>query len=457
MRTYRLEQSDREITSHAGVALIGAAIEKYTSLAQAIDQALPKRHGTPTSDMIKTYLGIMAQGKNDFQAINNIRNDAFFNQALGLSHQIPTEASIRTRFEKEADELIPLVNQANVEFLINREVPITALSTGHIPLDIDVTPHDNSRTQKENVSRTYKGMDGYAPIACYLGQEGWGIRYELREGKQHSQCDFIPTLDRTFDAVHQVLEQQALESQKILVRLDSGHDAKDTRIWLYDVESPLDIDFIIKWNPRKQATIDNKQKWLDYAEQADSKAVWDTPREGKRVGTFIVNIEEEHEEKKYKTDRIMQITERTIDKHGQFLLTPELVLEGWWTTLKYPSEDVFSLYRDHATSEQFHSEIKTDLDLERLPSGKFASNTLVLTLGLFTYNMLRWIGLEGLIGEDSPVRHNAKRRRVKTVIQELIYIGAHIYERGRRLVIRFGRSTCAFVSFQRVYEKLCSG
>ena len=69
MRTYRLEQSDREITSHVGVALIGAAIEKYTSLAQVIDQVLPKRHGTPISDMAKTYLGIMAQGKNDFQVI----------------------------------------------------------------------------------------------------------------------------------------------------------------------------------------------------------------------------------------------------------------------------------------------------------------------------------------------------------------------------------------------------
>jgi len=36
----------------------------------------------------------------------------------------------------------------------------------------------------------------------------------LREGKQHSQCDFIPTLDRTFDSVHQVLEQHALESHR---------------------------------------------------------------------------------------------------------------------------------------------------------------------------------------------------------------------------------------------------
>jgi hypothetical protein len=35
---------------------------------------------------------------------------------------------------------------------------------------------------------------------------------------------------------------------------------------------------------------------------------------------------------------------------------------------------VVELYYDHGTSEQFHSEIKTDLDLERLPAGKFATN-----------------------------------------------------------------------------------
>ncbi|MGV0036717.1 MAG: hypothetical protein ACNYPE_17840 [Candidatus Azotimanducaceae bacterium WSBS_2022_MAG_OTU7] len=29
------------------------------------------------------------------------------------------------------------------------------------------------------------------------------------------------------------------------------------------------------------------------------------------------------------------------------------------------------LYADHGTSEQFHREFKTDMDIERLPSGKF--------------------------------------------------------------------------------------
>ncbi len=82
MRTFQLEQSDKEITYHAGLAFIGAAIMKHTSLAQAIDAALPKRHSVPSSDMTKTYLGLLAQGKTDFESINNLRADHFFIKPL---------------------------------------------------------------------------------------------------------------------------------------------------------------------------------------------------------------------------------------------------------------------------------------------------------------------------------------------------------------------------------------
>lgn len=59
------------------------------------------------------------------------------------------------------------------------------------------------------------------------------------------------------------------------------------------------------------------------------------------------------------------MTERTMDAHGQMLLAPQITLEGWWTDLDLACEEVIGLYREHATSEQFHSEFKDDLDLER--------------------------------------------------------------------------------------------
>ena len=39
---------------------------------------------------------------------------------------------------------------------------------------------DNSNSNKEGVSRTYKGFDGYAPMMAYIGTEGYAINFELR-------------------------------------------------------------------------------------------------------------------------------------------------------------------------------------------------------------------------------------------------------------------------------------
>jgi hypothetical protein len=100
------------------------------------------------------------------------------------------------------------------------------LSTGHVALDMDVFPMDNSGTDKDGVSRTYKGHDGYAPIAGYLGQEGRCIACELCEGKQHSRSEFVYVLERTTPYARQ------LTDKPLLVRLDSGHDAGENRAWL---------------------------------------------------------------------------------------------------------------------------------------------------------------------------------------------------------------------------------
>jgi len=55
------------------------------------------------------------------------------------------------------------------------------------------------------------------------------------------------------------------------------------------------------------------------------------------------------------------------------------------------------------------------------------------------YNILRFIGQLGLTGEKSPVRHPAKRRRIKTVMQELMYLAARLVKTGHWLKIGFSR------------------
>ena len=154
--------------------------------------------------------------------------------------------------------------------------------------------------------------------------------------------------------------------------------------------------------------------------------------------------------------RVYRLTERSTDKHGNPLLLPEYTLEGWTTTLPeaFSAVQVIELYCDHATHEQFHSEFKTDMDLERLPSGKFDTNYLVCQLAAVAMNLLRLIGQNTLSEPDAPVRHVAKRRRIKTVMQELMFKAARMIRHAERLVLGLGESDRGFAVFERHYRQL---
>ena len=154
--------------------------------------------------------------------------------------------------------------------------------------------------------------------------------------------------------------------------------------------------------------------------------------------------------------RVLRLTERTTCKHGNPLLLPAYELEGWTSTLpaRFTMQEIIDLYKDHATHEQFHSEFKTDMDLERLPSGKFDTNFLVCTLAAVAMNILRLIGQNALTGKDAPLRHEAKRRRMRTVMQDLMFKAGRMVKHAGRWVLGLGANDSAHTVFERLYGQL---
>ncbi len=421
---FLFEQSDSEIyASHAGLAVVGPIINRHSGLKKRL-KSIPLRHGIPHIDLVRTYLGLLCQGKNDFEAVEEVRNDLFFKQALGIG-RMPSSARLRQRFDEQAAELTKAADDCIVPMLKNLRATVTALPSGHVALHADVFCLDNSKTRKEGVARTYHGYDGYAPIGAYLGEEGWSIGLELRPGDQHSQKDFLFFLDRILPRARALAGKRPL-----LITLDGAHDAAANREYLAREQ----IDYLIKWNPRKE----NPNDWQA---RAEAEQGFVEVRPGKRVALFDEVIEWSFGQQTCRSRRVVRLVERTEDRHGQPLLIPDLVLEGWWTSLDASSvdaEQLIRLYQRRGTSEQFHSEFKSDLDLVRLPSGKFETNALVLALAALAYNILRYIGQNTLIGPDAPIRKALHRRRLRTVMQEMIYRAARLVRHGRRYLLRFG-------------------
>jgi hypothetical protein len=374
MPNIKFRASCRTLTSHAGLSIIGQCFE--IAGVDSIDSRFPTTLGMRTSDVIKSYLGLLCLGMSDYDAVENFRRDKPFQQLLTLQ-KVPSAATLRQRLEKlAANDLQARTATWSTTLLSLIEAPITAETT-HVCLDIDTFVMDNSNSKKEGVSRTYQKVDGYTPIAAYLGNEGWCLGLELRPGKQHTMKESNAFLERVLPRA------QCLTKQPILLREDSGFD---------------------------------------------SQALW--PQ--------TVSIHDDNKTE-YVVQRVMRLVERTADRDGQLLLEPDYELEGWWTSLDEAPEAVIKRYQAHATHEQFHSEIKTDLDLERLPSGKFATNDLILHLTQLAYNILRLMGQLSMTGELSPVRHPAKRRRLRTVLQELVHRAALVIHKARQIILDFGQ------------------
>ena len=375
MRKLIVKQLDYDLTPVAGLALVGHYLKSMAPVFGQIDKALAVRSGVDSSDIVRSYLGLLVQGKSDFDAIENFRGDAFFKQALGIG-QLPSSATLRQRMDARASDLFEFTSPL-IETLLTRARPdYGVLACGWLPLDIDTFAMDNGDTAKEGVGRTYTGVDGYCPLAAYLGTHGFCLELALRPGVQHSALETQYNFERVIPMAQRL--SAAGPKAPILVREDSGFDSMEQMqaIESYNRAGMPRVDFLIKWNPRKTNVAEVAAR-----RDADPRTPWEHPRKGKRVtlweeAPLIEGIDRP-------VRRVLRLIERTIDGKGQHLIMPERVLEGWTTTLsaeQFSASDIIELYADHGTHEQFHSEFKTDLDLERLPSGRFDTNYLVCDL-----------------------------------------------------------------------------
>lgn len=421
---FTIEQSNSEFyTSQSGMALVGLAVNRYTTLASRVATAVPCQ-GIATADVLRCYIGLLCQGKSDFEAIRPFwEDDEFFAAALGVQN-VPSPETLRQRLDKVAEAVRPIVNFCTVELLKKAKAALSTLDSGHMPLDLDVFTQDNSNTKKEGVSWTYRKFHGFAPIAAWLGLEGWCLEIEQRPGSQHAQEGFVPFLLR---AIH---KSRQLSEAPLLVRLDSAHDAIMTLVTLASEQ----VDFIVKWNPRgtdvpaRASEVFAKGKML----KQDKKG---------RIAIMTESVEraykdEEGKDQTIKVRRVLRATERYFEKDGTPLLVPDIEIEGWWTNLSVAKDKVIELYKGHALCEQYHSELKSDMDLERLPSGKFATNALVMSCASLAYNILRAVGQVGLMSK-AQARRAKQRRRIKTVMQDLIYCAARLIRHSRGLTLRF--------------------
>jgi hypothetical protein len=430
---FQIVQGDEQLSSHSGLALVGAILER-SRLRERLDVVrLPERPFPEIShsEVATAMIGLICLGKPDFDAIETFRDDLFFLQSLGLN-SVPSSPTLRQRLDSAGGAFDDIILEESAGVVGRHARAITPCHGNLVAVDIDVSPFDNSGTKKEGVSWTYKKVDGYAPIFAYVGEEGYLANLQLRPGSDHSQKGTEVFLRRTLGYA------RLMSQATFLVRLDSGNDSLDN----IKVCQQEKAHYIIKRNLRWETP----EEWLEIAMECGEM---EEPRPGKQVWLGERYIKKAAIKEPLRL--IFCVTLRTTEADGQALLIPRLEVETYWTSLSDDAATVVQLYRERGTSEQFHSELKTDLGLERLPSGKFQTNELVLLLGMVAYNLLRLIGQESLREADAPIRKQVSRRRVRSVMQDLVYLACRLVRHARCWTLSFGRHCPWLTSWRRVY------
>lgn len=256
------------LTGVGGVALVGNMLEKFTDFRASFTNTFHKgKGGIPWGDVLTAYVGSLATGKSDFEALRPWHGKAWMARALRIS-LVASPETVRQHLDNLADghleEALQLTGQASLDLLVRSKAPITPCMTSHVCMDVDNTPQDNGKTRKIGVSRTYMtDMFGFTPIFAYAGEEGWCINDEFRKGSQHGQNGAPAFLNASLTRL------EMLTKAPILVRMDSAFDAGENYVLLDKRNS----DFLVKGNSAHMQW----QGWKAAA-QALPASVW------KRVG-----------------------------------------------------------------------------------------------------------------------------------------------------------------------------
>ncbi|MBP3194015.1 IS1380 family transposase, partial [Natronogracilivirga saccharolytica] len=327
-------------------------------------------------DNVKAMIGLICLGKPFFDAIAEYRDEPWFAMALGLQ-RLPSPETLHQRIQSFPEKTGRVWRDFTTRLLAANPGLLGQKIHGQTwtVIDSDVSPMDNSDNQKEGVSWTYKNYAGYAPMFGYIGPYGLMLNNELRPGSAHSNCA------GTADWFDQTLKMAGRVSpHRRLIVADSGNDSAEN---LEVFRRHADTDFLVKHNLRN----DDPQQWLDMAKEQTGeqeyekldRGAWAWYGEREMVLPGQQNVDDEQKV----TQRVVfRATERFAHPDGQCISPHLVMIDAYWTSLDWTPEQVHACYNQRGTSEQYHSELKSDMGVERLPSGKFAANQQILDLAM---------------------------------------------------------------------------
>jgi hypothetical protein len=176
-----ISQTDDILVSHAGLALAGALLQR-TELRQRLDARAVEglqRPVMPHGEVLLSMIGLLCLGKSDYAAIEPFRRESFFARSLGL-RRLPSEETLRQRMDQLGTAPLAILHEETAALLRANAPALASCHRGRVPLDVDVSPWDNSGTKKEGVACGETRSIGSSSGICAANRQRTGWRKPRR-------------------------------------------------------------------------------------------------------------------------------------------------------------------------------------------------------------------------------------------------------------------------------------
>lgn len=147
MKKIEVVLSDERLITPSGLCIVGQAMGKSNLIKKAARMKTDKRSQPQikNGDILLTMIGMLTLGKSDFDYVNEFHTDEeYYKMSLGIVYAIPSESTLRMRLDTIGQTMNDDIMSGNISLFQACHVEPTALNNGMVPLDIDVTPFDNS-------------------------------------------------------------------------------------------------------------------------------------------------------------------------------------------------------------------------------------------------------------------------------------------------------------------------
>jgi hypothetical protein len=410
-----------EMSSFVGIALIVNILASAACLLK-LDSLLPPPNGhpknwIPCSSIAKLMTAMLCLKCRHFEHAKKFHQETLMRHLVGMTVS-PETLRQKMGFLATIPEAVRNIEEAAIQLMAGTTVQQVDFGDREfVPLDIAPTPLDSSGGGKEKTGPVYDGSWGCCPMVATLGTIP--LFSKFRPGQRHSSRNtsaFAPRCIEGTDAL-------CLSRDCVVLRGDAGVDAVE----LMERMARLGAFFLIKRNKKGNKALEGAVLLAEAKKQGVQPEL-DRHIRGRRCCRFEIGRCPKGLEG-LGIRCIAEVRTEQFMPGGKPYLSEELGAEGavWWTNLPDPDpKAVAMLCHDHATMEKHHGEIKTDLGVERLPSGKFATSSLYLQLACIAFTVLRLIG-DKAMACDPRISHRKsrpapKRLRIGTTLDRCVLV-----------------------------------